>query len=135
MWPLRAEMPRKKTVQTAPKETIDAGEFVIEIRDRDTREIGRGKDKKFVSGELNSQVLHGLVDMLLSSSVKSRKEALIYLESPRAESKLARYLQLGGYDLSDRALRQHAKDIRREWRIYRAAMSPSQLADILNPER
>jgi hypothetical protein len=128
-------MPRKKTVQPPPTEVIEADDLIIEIRDKYTREIGRGQDKAFDANELNFQVLHGLVDMLLSNSASKRKEALIYLEAPRAEAKLARYLELSGYDHSDRALRQHAKDIRREWRVCKAAMAPDRLAEILNPDR
>ena len=128
-------MPRKKTVQPPPIEIIDVGDLTIEIRDKDTREIGRGKDKEFESSELNFRVLHCLVDMLLSNNIKKRKEALEYLEAPRAVSKLARYLELCGYEQSNRAMRQHACDIRREWRVYRNAMTDEQRRDILNSGR
>ena len=128
-------MPRKPTVQPDPLQVIVTKDLVIEIRDKETREIGRGKDKEFESTELNFQVLLGLADMLLSNNIKERKEALEYLEAPRAVSKLARYLQLCGYEQSDRALRRHASEIRRKWRNYRDAMTEEQRARILNPER
>jgi hypothetical protein len=114
-------MPRKKTVQPAPKETIYTEDFVIEIRDKDTREIGRGKDKEFDASELDSQVLHGLVDMYQSADPRKRAKALDLLESPRGASRLAKELELWGYELSDRALREHAHNIRREWSILMAA--------------
>jgi hypothetical protein len=128
-------MPRKPTVQPDPLQVIVTKDLVIEIRDKETREIGRGKDKEFESTELNFQVLLGLADMLLSNNIKERKEALEYLEAPRAVSKLARYLELCGYEQSDRAMRQHACDIRREWRVCRNAMTDEQLENILNPNR
>ena len=127
-------MPRKPTVQPEPIEVILTDDFVIEIRDKDTREIGRGKNKAFESSELHFQVLHGLVDMLLSEGKSKRIEALEYLEGHRVISKLARYLQLCGYEQSDRALRRHASEIRRKWRNYRDAMTEEQRARILNPE-
>lgn len=128
-------MPRKPTVQPEPTEVIFTDNFVIQIRDKDTREIGRGKDKAFESSELHSQVLLGLVDMLLSEVKSKRIEALGYLEGHRATSKLARYLQLCGYEQADRALRRHASEIRRKWRNYRDAMTTEQRARILNPDR
>ena len=58
-------MPRKTTIQPAPLETfvLDDG-TVIEVRDRETREIGRGLDKKFNAEELDWQVYEsfGLVE-------------------------------------------------------------------------
>jgi hypothetical protein len=115
-------MPRKKTVQPAPKETIHTRDLVIEVRDRDTREIGRGKDKEFAASELDSQVLHGLVDMYQSSDPRKKAKAHDLLESPRGVSRLAKEMEVWGYDLSDRALREHARNIRREWSILMAAV-------------
>jgi len=47
-------MPRKKTLQPEPTETftLDDG-TVVEIRDHQTREIGRGLEKKFNAEELD----------------------------------------------------------------------------------
>ena len=128
-------MPRKPTVQPGPLQVIVTKGLLIEIRDKGTREIGRGKNKAFESSELHFQVLHGLVDMLLSEVKSKRIEALEYLEGHRVISKLARYLQLCGYEQSDRALRRHASEIRRKWRNYRNAMTDDQRENILNPDR
>lgn len=108
-------MPRKKTIQPLPIKTIKTGRLIIEIRDKDTREIGRGQDKKFNSEELDSQVLNGLLDMYLSGNVKNQAMVTDLLEAPRRVSKLARQLELWGYELSDRSLREHAKKIRLHW--------------------
>lgn len=108
-------MPRKKTVQPPPTQIIEEGSLSIEIRDKDTREIGRGQDKKFNSEELDFQVLHGLLDIYLSNDVSKRSKVVDLLESPRRASKLARQLEAWGYELSDRALREHAKKIRKHW--------------------
>jgi len=111
-------MPRKKTVQPAPIKVIETDELIIEIRDKDTREIGPGLDKKFNAHELDMQILTGLVDMYLTKDRKQRKLALDLLQSKRGVSKLARKLEVWGYgDLSERALRGHAKRVREHWRI------------------
>ncbi len=109
-------MPRKKTIQPAPTKIIETDDLTIEIRDKDTREIGPGMDKKFNANELDWQILTGLVDMYLSDDRKQRKLAIQLLESKRGVSKLARKLEEWGCgDLSERALRGHAKKIREQW--------------------
>ena len=109
-------MPRKKTVQPAPTKVIETDELIIEIRDKDTREIGPGLDKKFNANALDCQILTGLVDMYLSDDRKQKKLALELLQSKRGVSKLARKLEEWGYgDLSERALRDHAKRVREQW--------------------
>ena len=109
-------MPRKKTVQPAPIEIIETNDLIIEIHDKYTRAIGPGLDKKFIAHALEMQILNGLVDMYLSKDRKQRKLAIELLESNRGASKLARKLEEWDYgDLSERALRGHAKRIREQW--------------------
>jgi hypothetical protein len=122
-------MPRKKTVQLAPTKVIETDELIIEIRDKDTREIGPGLDKKFNANELDWQILTGLVDMYLSEDRKQRKLAVELLENKRMESKFARKLEEWGYELSDRAMREHAKRVREHWRALMAAQSSSEQTD------
>jgi len=51
-------MPRKKTIQPEPSETLTLKDgTIVEIRNHETREIGRGQDKKFESEELDNQAL------------------------------------------------------------------------------
>ena len=122
-------MPRKKTVQPAPTKVIETDELIIEIRDKDTREIGSGLDKKFNANELDWQILTGLVDMYLSEDRKQRKLAVELLENERAGSKFARKLEEWGYDLSDRAMREHAKRVREHWRTLMEVQSSSEQTD------
>jgi DNA-binding transcriptional ArsR family regulator len=80
------------------------------------------------------QVLHGLVDMYLSKDPRKRKLVLDLLESPRGASKLARKLEEWDYgDLSDRALREHAKKIREHWAVLMSAKAEADKKDP-NPE-
>lgn len=116
-------MPRKKTIQPAPLEVHDYGDIIIEIINKDTRPIGRGQDKAFNASELNFQVLNKLVDMYLSKEESEHKLALELLEGDRKISKLARQLEMWGYDEEDRALREHAKSIRKHWQVLKAAMA------------
>lgn len=116
-------MPRKKTIQPAPLEVHDYGDLIVEIIDKDTRPIGRGQDKAFNSSELDFQVLSKLVEMYFSKNESERKLAIELLEDDRKTSKLARQLQMWGYDEEDRALREHAKSIRKHWLVFKAAMA------------
>lgn len=116
-------MPRKKTVQPAPTKVIETDELIIEIRDKDTRLIGPGLDKKFNANELDWQILTGLVDMYLSDDRKQRKLAVELLENERVESKFARKLEEWGYELSDRVMREHAKKVREHWKTLMEAKS------------
>jgi hypothetical protein len=115
-------MPRRKTFQPAPLDIIETGEFTIEVIDKDTRPIGRGQDKAFNAGELDFQVLNKLVDMYLSKDPAEYGLATELLEGPRKASKLSRQLELWGYEEEDRALREHAKAIRKHWVAYKNAM-------------
>ena len=115
-------MPRKKTVQPKPLEIIETPGFTIEVVDKDTRQIGRGQDKAFNASEFDFQVLNKLVDMYLSKSQSQHELAIELLEGHRKASKLARQLQIWGYDEEERSLREHAKSIRRHWVAYKNAM-------------
>ena len=88
-------MPRKKTTQPLPLETIPLDEgIVIEIRDAATREIGRGKDKEFYAKEFQLNTLDKLVDKILTLSPSKAKNILNILEGERTASKLSRQMQL-----------------------------------------
>jgi len=61
-------MPRKKTIQPEPSAVITLEDgTIVEVRNHETREIGRGQDKKFESEEMDNQVLIGLFDDLVLS--------------------------------------------------------------------
>lgn len=106
-------MPRKKTIQPAPREsfTLDDG-TVVEIRDHTTREVGRGLGKKFDAEELDWQVLNGLFDDLRSGNPELIARAEVALSSNHA---LGRFLQDGGYELDARTGRRHGKSIREKF--------------------
>jgi hypothetical protein len=106
-------MPRKPTIQPEPLEsfTLDDG-TVVEIRDHQTREIGRGSEKKWNAEELDWQVLHGLTDDLQSGNQSRVSRAQAALESNHA---LERYLHDGGYELNERTGRRHGKSIRAKY--------------------
>ena len=120
-------MPRKKTIQPAPLEVHDYGDLIVEIIDKDTRPIGRGQDKAFNANEIAHQALIKLNEMRESSSLKERERARVLLEGDRMAETLARQLHDWGYDGTDRTLRKHAKSIRREWQILRAAMEANNI--------
>ena len=106
-------MPRKTTIQPAPLETfvLDDGP-VVEVRDRETREIGRGLDKKFNAEELDWQVVNGLVDDLRSGNRDRMLRAQSALASNHA---MERFLYEAGYDdMDERTRRRHGKTIRRK---------------------
>ncbi|MFM6991598.1 MAG: hypothetical protein ACKOWD_09940 [Rhodoferax sp.] len=106
-------MPRKRTIQPAPRETfvLDDG-TTVEVRDRDTREIGRGLDKKFNSEELDWQVVNGLVDDLRSGNHDRILRAQSALASNYA---MERFLYEAGYDdMEERTRRRHGKTIRQK---------------------
>ena len=130
-------MPRKKTVQPAPLKVIKAGDIEIEIRDAATRVIGRGEDKKFLTGETINQIVIGLVDDLLSKKQPRITRARDALDN---NSSLATYLALGGYEQDDRTLRRYAAAVRKEFTIYKNAQdqylppgSPLSIRNILRP--
>ena len=106
-------MPRKKTIQPAPLESfaLDDG-TVVEVRDRETREIGRGLDKKFNAEEFDWQVVNGLVDDLRSGNHARVLRAQSALASNHA---MERFLYEGGYDdMDERTRRRHGKTIRQK---------------------
>lgn len=106
-------MPRKPTIQPEPLEsfTLDDG-TVVEIRDHETREIGRGADKKWNAEELDWQVLHGLTDDLQSGDPSRILRATTALSSNHA---IERYLHAGDYGLNERTGRRHGKTIRAKY--------------------
>lgn len=103
-------MPRKRTVQPEPSEsfTLDDG-TIVEVRNHNTREIGRGLDKKFNADELDWQVLLGLFDDLQSQSQFRQERAKTALESNHA---LARFLLDNDYEMDQRTATRHGKSIR-----------------------
>ena len=109
-----SSMPRKPTLQPAPVESFTLNDgTAVEVRDRHTREIGRGLDKKWVSEELDWQVLIGLIDDLISGRPQRRARAMTALKSDHA---MARHLLNGGYDMDDRTARRHGRKIRTRYR-------------------
>jgi len=116
-------MPRKKTIQPQPLETIHLDEgIVIEIRDAATREIGRGKDKEFNAKEFQINELGKIVDEILTAAPNTAKNILDKLEGERTASELSRRLQLSGTIQEERSLWGHAKGIQKEWRILMSAL-------------
>lgn len=106
-------MPRKTTIQPTPLETfvLEDG-TVVEVRDRETREIGRGQDKKFNAEELDWQVVNGLVDDLRSGNRDRMLRAQSALASNHA---MERFLYDAGYDdMDERTRRRHGKAIRQK---------------------
>ena len=109
-------MPRKKTIQPEPSEVITLEDgTVVEVRNHETREIGRGQDKKFESEEMDNQVLIGLFDDLLSAEPQRHSRATTALESDHA---MARHLLDGGYEMDERTARRHGKSIRGKYRVW-----------------
>jgi hypothetical protein len=123
-------MPRKKTIQPQPLETIYLDEgIVVEIRDAATREIGRGKDKEFHAKEFQINELGKIVDKILTAPPNIAKNFLDKLEGERTASELSRHLQLTGAIQEERSLWEHAKGIQKEWQILMSA-----LENTLTPE-
>ncbi len=88
---------------------------IVEVRNHETREIGRGQDKKFESEEMDNQVLIGLFDDLLSAEPQRHSRATTALESDHA---MARHLLDGGYEMDERTARRHGKSIRGKYRVW-----------------
>jgi hypothetical protein len=100
-------MPRKKTIQPEPSEVITLEDgTIVEVRNHETREIGRGLDRKFESEEMDNQVLIGLFDDLLSSDPLRHSRATTALESDHS---LARHLLDGGYEMDERTARRQSQ--------------------------
>jgi hypothetical protein len=116
-------MPRKKTIQPQPLETIHLDEgIVIEIRDVATREIGRGKDKEFHAKEFQINILTKIVDKILIAPPIKARIFLDMLEGERTASELSRHMQLDGAIQEERSLWEHAKGIQKEWQILMSAL-------------
>jgi hypothetical protein len=106
-------MPRKKTMQPTPLESFSLLDRTsVEIRNWQTREIGRGKDKQFASEELDWQVLTGLIDDLMSANNHLKNRALAALVS---NSSMERFLYYASYGLDERTGRRHGKAIREKY--------------------
>jgi len=106
-------MPRQKRVQPRPIEAFYLKDgTLVEVRNWETREIGRGQDKKFEAEELDWQVLLGLFDDLMSGCSKREKRAAEALASNAA---MERHLLNGGYEMDERTARRHGKSIREKY--------------------
>lgn len=106
-------MPRKPTIQPAPLDSFELDDgTIVEIRNHQTREIGRGKDKEFESEELDWQVLLGLVDDLNSSNDFNVTRATTALRSNKA---MGRFLLDAGYEMDERTACRHGKSIRAKY--------------------
>lgn len=116
-------MPRKKTVQPEPLETIVCEDFIIEIRDHETQLIGRGKANQFKGQEIVFQILDIVMDYYLSNDPKKKDKAIAWLESDRTGGEFNRYLQQQAkFELDERTFWRHIKRARREWQILKAAL-------------
>jgi len=109
-------MARKKTIQPEPLYRLVLTDGTIaEVRDFITREIGRGTDKKFLSEELDNQVLLGIFDDLLSSDTSRIQRARAAVLSDHA---MSRHLLNGGYEMDERTARRHGKSIRKQYQVW-----------------
>ena len=116
-------MPRKKNIQPLPLESIhyDDG-LILEIRDEATREIGRGKDKKYYAEDFRINEFGKIVDKILTLPPIKAKIFLNMLEGKRTTSELSRHMQLDGAIQEERSLWEHAKGIQKEWQILMSAL-------------
>ena len=106
-------MPRKKTVQPKPTLSLNLDDGTpVEIRDWRTREIGQGQDKKFISEDLDWQVLSGLFDDLQSGDIFRENRAD---EALATNAAMERFLFDGGYEMDERTGRRHGKSIREKY--------------------
>lgn len=116
-------MPRKKTVQPEPLETIVCDDFIIEIRDRETQLIGRGMANHFEGQEIVFKILDIAMNYYLSNDPKKKNKAIAWLESDRTGGEFNRYLQQqAAFDLDERTLWRHIKRARYEWQTLKAAL-------------
>ena len=77
-------MPRKKTIQPEPLKTSELEDgTIVEIRDHETREIGRGLDKRWKAENLVDGILLHLVDMIQGHDSQKTRQAIEVLESPK----------------------------------------------------
>lgn len=116
-------MPRKKTIQPEPLETIVCDDFIIEIRDRATRLIGRGEVNKFEAQEVVFEILDIVVDFYLSADPRKREKAIAWLEGDRTGGELNRHLQRQEqFHLDERTFYRHIQRAREEWQTLKAAL-------------
>jgi len=116
-------MPRKKTIQPEPLETIVCDDFIIEIRDRETQLIGRGKANHFEGQEIVFKILDIAMDHYLSNDPKKKAQAIAWLEGDRTGGEFNRHLQQQAvFDLDERTFWRHIKRARREWQTLKAAL-------------
>lgn len=121
-------MPRKKTVQPEPLETIVCDDFIIEIRDRETQLIGRGMANHFEGKETVFKILDIVMDYYLSNDPKKRDKAIAWLEGERTGGEFKTFLQLRpelNLDeriLDERTFWRHIKRARHEWQTLKAAL-------------
>ena len=116
-------MPRKKTVQPEPLETIVCDDFIIEIRDRDTQLIGRGEANKFEAQEVVFQILHIVMDFYLSKDPKKQEQAIAWLQGDRTGGEFNRHLQRQAeFHFDERTFYRHIKRARQEWLTLKAAL-------------
>jgi len=108
-------MPRKKTIQPEPLETIVFEDFIIEIRDHHTRLIARGSDKQWKVDSLVDGILAGLIDVIQKGNETQVRQVREMLENPRGIPKFIKQLQLDGYTESERTLRKYAEKARARW--------------------
>tara|TARA_E500000178_G_scaffold287291_1_gene289438 strand:- start:203 stop:586 length:384 start_codon:yes stop_codon:yes gene_type:complete len=109
-------MPRKKTIQPEPLKTFELEDgTIVEIRDHETREIGRGLDKQWKAENLVDGILEQLVNMIQGPDAGQTKKAIEVLESPKGVPVFIRLLQMWGYEESDRTLRKYATACRAKW--------------------
>ena len=116
-------MPRKKTVQPEPLETIVCKDFIIEIRDRKTQLIGRGMANYFEGQEVVFKILHIVMDCYLSNDAKKRDKAIAWLEGDRTGGEFNKHLQQQAeFHLDERTFWRHIKRARQEWQTLKAAL-------------
>ena len=108
---------KKKTIQPKPLKTFVVDEVIFEIRDHETREIGRGLDKQWKAINLTDGILDQLVNMVQGSDSRKAQEAIDLLESPKSIPRFIRLLQEWGYEESDRTLRKYAERCRKQWSV------------------
>ncbi len=109
-------MPRKKTIQPEPLKTSELEDgTIVEIRDHETREIGRGLDKRWKAENLVDGIFLHLVDMIQGHDSQKTRQAIEVLESPKGIPAFIRLLLEWEYEESDRTLRKYAKACRAKW--------------------
>jgi len=108
-------LPRKKTIQPEPVEAFELDGALIEIRDHDTREIGRGLDKQWKVDNAVDGILAQLIDMIQTGDRKDVQMAIDALEKPRGIPTFVTKLHEWGYTESDRTLRKYVEQVRARW--------------------